>query len=143
MAVLTEGLSVIIRRSAIDGRFQGGWTAFVAQLPADSLCDDGELARVGFKDSNDAEAFVRALTDAGLVFVDARDGQARDLAVVDQLAGLTTPCAWLEVGSAQLAEDGVRVGACRLVGSAAAEIVTPRDWVHAGSLTERYGVREA
>ncbi len=142
MAVLTEGLSVIVRRSAIDGRFQGGWAAFVAQLPPDSLCDDGELARVGFKDSIEAEAFVRALTRAGLVFVDDRGGQARDLAVVDQLVGLTTPCDWLEVGSAQLAEDGTRVGACRLVGSSVAEILTPRDWVYAGSLTARYGVRE-
>jgi len=140
MAVLIEGLSVVIRRSAIDGRFQGGWEAFLAQLPRATLCDDGEIARVGFTDSEDCEAFVRALTEAGLDYADEVNGMARDLAVVDQLAGITLPCEWLEVGSVDLAEGGPRVAACRLVGSAGRELVTPRDWAYEGSLSERYGL---
>lgn len=142
MAVLIEGLSVVIRRSAIDGRFQGGWEAFLAQLPRATLCDDGEIARVGFTDSEDCEAFLRALTDAGLDYADEVNGMARDLAVVDQLAGITLPCEWLEVGSVELAAGGPRVAACRLVGSAVQELVMPRDWTYEGSLTARYGLRE-
>jgi hypothetical protein len=94
---------------------------------------------VGFTDSADCEAFVRALTDAGLDYADEVNGMARDLAVVDQLAGITLPCEWLEVGSVDLAE-GARVAACRLVGSAGHELVTPRDWTYEGSLSERYGL---
>jgi hypothetical protein len=59
--------------------------------------------------------------------------------VVDQLSGITLPCEWLEVGSVDLAE-GARVAACRLVGSAGHELVTPRDWAYEGSLSERYGL---
>jgi hypothetical protein len=140
MAVLIEGLSVVIRRSAIDGRFQGGWDAFLAQLPQATLCDDGEIARVGFIDSDDCEAFVRALVDAGLDHADEVNGMARDLAVVDQLAGVTLSCEWLESGVVELVEGGPRVAACRLVGSAGRELVTPRDWTYEGSLSERYGL---
>ncbi|MSR00717.1 MAG: hypothetical protein EXR88_04915 [Gammaproteobacteria bacterium] len=139
MAVLAEALSVIIKRTAIDGRFQGGWSAFLAQLPQKTLCDDGELARVGFNDSVDAEKFVTALTLAGLDFVDEANGGARDLAVVDQLAGITTLCDWLEYGQVDLEEGGVKVAACRLVGTQNSELITPQGWEYSGSMSERFG----
>jgi hypothetical protein len=47
MAVLCEGISVIVRRDAIDKDFDGGWSGFEALVPNSTLCTDGELARVG------------------------------------------------------------------------------------------------
>ena len=48
MAVLIEGLSVVIRYPAIETAHQGGARAFALELPNRSWCEDGELARVGF-----------------------------------------------------------------------------------------------
>lgn len=139
MAVLIEGLSVVIRRRAIDGRFQGGWEALLAQLPQPTLCDDGEIARVGFTDSEQCQQFVMALIQAGLEYVDEVNGMAKDFAVVDQRAGITTLCDWLDYGHVTLDDDGAMVAACRTIDSASSEIVTPRDWSYRGSLSERYG----
>jgi hypothetical protein len=33
MAVLVEAISVIVRRDAIDGAFDGGWRGFVSSVP--------------------------------------------------------------------------------------------------------------
>lgn len=139
MAVLIEGLSVVIHRRAIDGRFQGGWEALLAQLPQPTLCDDGEIARVGFTDSEQCQQFVMALIQAGLEYVDEVNGMAKDFAVVDQRAGITTLCDWLDYGHVTLDDDGAMVAACRTIDSASSEIVTPRDWSYRGSLSERYG----
>jgi hypothetical protein len=46
MAALREGISVIVRRDAIDQDFDGDWPAFAALVPNSTLCTDGELARV-------------------------------------------------------------------------------------------------
>jgi hypothetical protein len=139
MAVLIEGLSVVIRRSAIEGRFQGGWEALLAQLPQLTLCDDGEIARVGFTDSEQCQQFVMALVEAGLEYVDEVNGMAKDFAVVDQRAGITTLCDWLDYGHVTIDDDHAIVAACRLLESASQEIVTPRNWSYEGSLSERYG----
>ena len=139
MAVLIEGLSVVIRRSAIDGRFQGGWEALLAQLPQQTLCDDGEIARVGFTDSEQCQQFVVALMEAGLEYADEVNGMAKDFAVVDQRAGITTLCDWLDYGHVTIDDGHAMVAACRLLESTSHEIVTPRDWSYKGSLSERYG----
>ena len=143
MAVLIEGLSVVIRRGAIDGRFQGGWEALLAQLPQPTLCDDGEIARVGFTDSEQCQQFVMALIEAGLEYVDEVNGMAKDFAVVDQRAGITTLCDWLDYGHVTLDDDGGIVAACRTIESTSGEIVTPRNWAYRGSLSERYGPASA
>ena len=137
MAVLVEGISVILRRAVCDAVLPGGWSAFAAQQRFAMLSTDDEIARIGFKDSVQVEACVRYLVDAGLKFVE--DGTAVDMAVVDQLAGVTTPCEWLEFGQVTLQESGQQVAACRLVGSLTGQIVTPEHWVFVGSLTEKYG----
>ena len=125
------------------GHIQGGWPAFIAQLPPATLCDDAEIAGVGFRDSDELGSFVRGLIAAGLQFV--ADGVASDLAVVDQLTGISTPCPWLEFGYIRLddvrpADAQIEVAACRLVGTAHNELVLPREWQYAGSLTEKYGL---
>ena len=61
MAVLIEGLSVVIRVDAINARYPGGWEAFAANAPNASVCWDGELARAGFMMPRDARAYVESL----------------------------------------------------------------------------------
>jgi len=46
MAVLVEAISVIVRRPAIDERFNGGWPAFLEAIPHQMGCHDNDLTRV-------------------------------------------------------------------------------------------------
>ena len=112
MAVLVEAISVIVRRDAITARFSGGWRQFLAIVPNSTLCSDEDLARVGFMSPPDIEAFVRRLEKGGLTFV--RDGQAVDIAVVDQMRGPTMPSEWLEFARLSLGGTENKVAACWL-----------------------------
>jgi hypothetical protein len=66
MAVLVEGISVIVRRDAVQSLYPGGWEGFVADAPNKTLCADPNLARVGFMAPDDVKAFVAQLERVGL-----------------------------------------------------------------------------
>lgn len=151
MAVLVEAISIIVRRDAIAARFSGGWHQFLAIVPNSTLCFDEDLARVGFMSPPDVEAFVRHLENGGLTF--AHDGQAVDIAVVDQMHGPTMPAEWLEV--ARLFLDGTenKVAACWLFdGSRIAAgvhipangvtLATPDGWTYDDSLSANFKFAE-
>jgi hypothetical protein len=135
--VLVEANSVIIRVPAIRERYAGGWTAFDDGVPNNTLCSDDEVARVGFMDPNDAEAYVAALQRHGLVFM--RDGQCQDIAVALQTDGLVTPCDWLEFGHIDIA-PGKRVAAVQLKGTTSAGVACPQNWTYEKSLSRQYAV---
>jgi hypothetical protein len=61
MSVLAEAISVVIRVDAIEHRFPGGLEGLRRTVPNQTFCCDGELARVGFMDPADAEAYVAGL----------------------------------------------------------------------------------
>jgi len=46
MSVLIEAISVLIKKSAIDSKWPGGWSSFVKQVPNQTLCYDALLVRV-------------------------------------------------------------------------------------------------
>jgi len=137
MAVLVEAISVIVRADAILSRFEGGWDAFQACVPNATMCADGEIARVGFMMPADAQAFVGVLERGGLVHL--HEGDAIDLAIVDQLRGVTSRCDWLQFGHVGLGgELKQRVAACRLAASATTDLITPPDWTYDQSLSSSY-----
>ncbi len=135
MAVLVEGISVIVRRAAIDAHFPGGWNGFARNAPNRTLCADADLARVGFMSPDDVKSFVQDLERHGLKFSDGK--LAVDLVVVDQVMGPTIPCSWVEFGSVQL-KDG-KVSACQLAGSRDRNVACPVGWKYSGSLSEKFG----
>ncbi len=63
MAVLVEGISLVVRLEALQEKIPGGWEAFRSSVPNSTLCADGEVARVGFMSPADVEAFVRVRTE--------------------------------------------------------------------------------
>ena len=65
MAVLVEGISVIVRRTSIETHVAGGWKRFQALVPNATLCWDDDLARVGFLTPNEVGAFIDALEAIG------------------------------------------------------------------------------
>lgn len=137
MAVLVEAISVIVRRPAIAERFKGGWPAFQRAIPNATGCYDDDLARVGFMSPAEVEAFVSVLEAGGLIF--RRDGQAVDIAVVDQLRGPSVPAPWLEVAKVELFEPKLKVCACWLAGQKLDGIAMPAGWKFEGSLSDRPG----
>ncbi len=54
MAVLVEALSIVVKLSSIELKYEGGWEAFKDAVPNTTLCWDDELTRVGFMVPSDA-----------------------------------------------------------------------------------------
>lgn len=133
MAVLVEAISVIVRADRLLEAFDGGWEAFKAIVPNDTLCADGELARVGFLAPDAVEHFCQVLEREGLVLF--RDGQAADVVIADQQRGFTLPCDWAEIGTINWQGDPAKkTPCCRLMGSEVRQIITPDGWDWENSL---------
>jgi hypothetical protein len=134
VSVLIEALCVVLKASAVAGKYPGGWEAFARAAPPGTLCADGELVRVGFMRPQDVQDFIAALSRHG--FVHLRDGKARDLVVVDQTGGLRTPCDWAEFARVAWAGDPSRkVAVCRRPGSTLEQVLTPEGWKFESSLS--------
>lgn len=137
MAVLIEGISVVIRAEPIIQKYPGGWNAFVADCPNGTLCADGQLARIGFMDPEDARRFISSLISKGLAHM--ADGEAVDFVVVDQQRGLSATCEWAEVGSVPVpGHESEEVVACRLAGSDSRVLWTPDGWTYEESLSANF-----
>lgn len=141
MAVLIEGVSVLVRVQTLADRHTGGWERFVAEVPNKTLCADAELARVGFLMPNEAHDYCLHLEQRGLTALDSA-GASLDIAVVDQLHGLLADCPWLELGVVSSVECPP-VRAARLKGSAEERVATPPGWTWAGSLSAQLPVPQA
>jgi hypothetical protein len=153
MAVLVEGISVVVRRDAIHRSFVGGWSAFVETVPNRTLCTDGAVARVGFMAPADVEAFIAELTRGHPDSVQHTmkcvvDGSFRDIAVVDQQRGPTLPCKWLEF--ARVPYEGGQIaicwvneeppqGACHHLPDVGQSVAFPEGWSYARSLSKQFG----
>jgi hypothetical protein len=142
MAVLVEGISVIIKRKKIEEKFSGGWEAFVRDVPNSTLCADDELARVGFMSPEDVEAYVKHLEKQGFHYL--MQGRPVDLVVGDQLHGPAAPCDWAQFGHVTLDRDSSRrVAACRASGSTLNMLIFPDGWQYEDSLSRKFGFAPA
>jgi len=146
IAVLVEGISVIVRRDAIESKYDGGWDAFLGNVPNATLCADDEIARVGFMGPADVEDFVRHPERKGLQFLDG--DKAIDLAIADQQKGPTTKCGWLEFAKIGFQDRG-KVSACWLfdgprivpgihLRGRSMDIATPAGWKFEDSLSQKF-----
>ena len=133
MAVLVEGISVIVRRLDVDAKYPGGWDGYVEDCPNATLCADAHIARVGFMVPADARLFVGRLGDHGFV-IESPDRRC-DVAVVDHVSGTLQGTDWLEVGGVHL--DGHEVCVCRVVGDDSTVLITPDGWSWEQSLYGR------
>lgn len=68
MAVLIEGISVVLRADRLLEAWHQDWDAFVQSVPNKTLCADGELARVGFMTPDNTKLYIEALRGRGLTY---------------------------------------------------------------------------
>lgn len=141
MPVLVEGISVVVRLDAIGRLMESDWSKFVEVVPNQTLCCDNELARVGFMNPQDAEAFVEVLEGLGFRFLD-ESRVAQDLIVMDQLHGPFEECEWLEWGTVRMNEAGEKVTVCRLKGGREQKFFAPDGWRFEGSLSQQFDFKE-
>jgi hypothetical protein len=135
MAVLVEAISVIARRDRLDELFPGGSVQYIRDCPNATACADAHLVRIGFMDPDAARAHVRRIESLGLVHLD-EGGAARDLVVIDQLHGPTSPCDWVEAGHVTI--DGNSIAVARLIGDESFQLITPPGWTYDQSLTKTH-----
>jgi hypothetical protein len=139
VAVLIEGISVVVRAARLLEAWHQDWDAFVRSVPNRTLCADGELARIGFMTPEDARLYIDTLRARGLTYLDM-GGAAQDVIVVDQLRGPAAPCGWVEFGQVNLgADQRRRVAACQLAGSSSRQVCTPDGWTFEESLSASFG----
>lgn len=134
MAVIVEGISVIIKISSILNKYPGGWLNFKEQVPNYTLCADGELVRVGFMSSEDVKAFVDCLRRHNLIYL--YGGTPRDLTVVDQFKGPIVPCDWIHFEKIDWEDNSHKqITVCKLSGSCTDKVQTLDGWDFENSLS--------
>ena len=97
MAVAIIMISVVIKRSAIESAFEGGWSGFVNQVPNKTLCHDDHLARVAFMNGRDATSYAEKLGEKGLR--SGTNGKTGDITIVGRTRtgdGSTTMCVHID-----------------------------------------------
>jgi tetratricopeptide (TPR) repeat protein len=94
MSVLIEGISVVVREATVAQKYKGGLGQYARDCPNNTLCVDEHLARVGFLAPDDVQHYVQTLEKHNFVF--ATDDEFADIAIVDQIHGLTKKCRWLQ-----------------------------------------------
>jgi len=134
MPVLVEANSVIVRRDAIDARLPGGWEVFRRLAPAETLCTDGEIVRVGFDTVEDMTGFLRLLVARRLRYGvgPAEDDIATFGLTIGPDGPKTTrsPGDWIEYSYYVWTDTGWRVISGRLTDGQAPsnEIAVPPGW---------------
>ena len=93
MAVLVEGLSVVVRNEALQRKFQGGSSRFQDGLSNESICFDNELTCVHLRSLDEVGGFIGWCESMGLAF--AQGGESVDIVVIDQRQGPTLKCNWI------------------------------------------------
>ena len=138
MAVLIEGLSVIVRRWDVNRRFPGGLRSYRALCTNGTFCTDGQLVRVGFLSTDAALIFMAGLQDVG--FVGVSDGMSIDSCLVDQRHGMAYRATWLEVF--RFPYQGGSLTLAALAGDDSPRVAVPKGWQFEGSPSARVSGRD-
>lgn len=137
MAVLVEGLSVVVRCESVDKSYLGGIEGFISSVPNGSLRADGELACVTFMTPVDTQNYIECLKKNGLDYI--VENKAIDVVVVDQLSGLCSACDWAEFGETYWNnDDGMRIVVCQAKPTSVNKVVVPDGWSYDKSLSLNY-----
>ena len=126
MSVLVEALSLVIPRTVLDASYPGGTETFMLDMcepdvPARLICADDQLVSVSFPGADAALGVGAHLLELGITAVD--EDCFLELAFVDQTAGPTMPCDWIEWQT-----DAAGVTSCWLAGTEPEPLHTSATW---------------
>jgi hypothetical protein len=135
MAVLVEGVCLLLRCEAVEKRYPGGVAALAEACTAEAVCADDDLMALTFEDSDAAEDYLAELEQLG--FRHLYNDMAVDAVLADPHLGPVSPCGWAEYGQAEIdADPNKRVALCAMPGTDIGDLCVPKGWKYKGSLSE-------
>ena len=93
MPIPIEFINLIIRKSTLETKYQGGLEQFIKDVPNESFREDGELVRYGCINGNALERFIDLILERGLEY---KDKDTIDFVVINTLSGASWNIDWLE-----------------------------------------------
>ena len=135
MAVLIEGVCLLLRCEAVAKLYPGGVSALAEACTAEAVCADDDLMALTFDDSDAAEDYLAELEQYG--FRHLYNDMAVDAVLADPHLGPVSPCGWAEYGQAEVDSDpSKRVALCAMPGTDWNDLCVPRGWRFRGSRSE-------
>ncbi|HET8935015.1 MAG TPA: hypothetical protein VFN67_16315 [Polyangiales bacterium] len=135
MAVLIEGVCLLLRCDAVERLYPGGVKALASSCTAEAVCADEELMSLTFDDSDAAEDYLAELEQYG--FRHLVHDLAIDAVLADPHLGPISPCGWADYGQVTIESDpNKRVAVCSMPGAEVSDLCVPRGWRFKGSRSE-------
>jgi len=95
MAVLILGVNVVIKVDVINRLYPNGIQGVEDECPNQTFCTDGNIARIGFMNFNDANAYTNKLKDYGMTH--KISGICIDFTQFSGELGLEPGCDWINL----------------------------------------------
>ena len=108
MAIMIEGVSVVINFESVLLKYKGGLGQFLFEIPnVKNYCVDGKLARVKFETHDEANFYLSHLAVSGLKIVPFTSDEPfwSDAVLVDQAFGPSHVVYWFNLGRKLLKGD--------------------------------------
>lgn len=135
MAVLVEGVCLLLRCETVTRLYPGGVKALAEACTAEAVCADDDLMALTFDDSDAAEDYLGELEEYG--FRHLVHDMAMDAVLADPHLGPVSPCGWAEYGQATVEGDPAkRVALCAMPGTDHEQLCVPKGWRFRGSRSE-------
>ena len=92
MAIELEFINLVVRKSTLKEKYQGGIEQFRKDLPNRSLREDEDLVRSGCMNWNDLGHFERIINSKGLAY---KEQETTDYVIISSLQGALWTVDWI------------------------------------------------
>jgi hypothetical protein len=93
MPISLEFINLIIRKSTLESKYQGGLEQFIKDIPNQSFREDDELVRFGCMNGIDLEKFIDVTLEKGLEY---KEKETDDFVIINTFSGSSWEVSWLE-----------------------------------------------
>jgi hypothetical protein len=93
MPISLEFINLIIRKSTLESKYQGGIEKFIKDVPNKSFREDDKLVRFGCMNGADIEKFIDLILERGLEY---REKETVDFVIINSYSGTSWDVKWLE-----------------------------------------------
>jgi hypothetical protein len=93
VSISIEFFNLVIRKSTLETKYNGGLEQFIKDIPNQSFREDHELVRFGCMNSSDLERFIDLTLERGLEY---KDKDTDDFVIINTYSGLSWKVSWLE-----------------------------------------------